>query len=407
MKNNTLKRLTSMALIGTMVITMTGCSKNADAKEEKEVAKKIEMVMAAEQVTVVANEKTSATKFVKELDAKDATLNFQIANKGKEESVDKNAVMLTIDLPATVKYSKKNIPLVDVSFDKVGKTTVEVVAKAADYKDAKSDINVIVVDEIAKYAKGITDNVNVLEGTTGLDLLKGIELDKTKIKSLTVDDSKVDYKKSGTYDIVYMITTINDKKIEVPVHVIVVDKNTAKDMANNGETVLDGSEKEVEKSEDKKEDSKKEDDKKSDGSKDTSKDTAKDTPKKDDDKTSSTGNSSSNTGGNSGSSNPSTPSTPSDPNAGKTKVWVVDVPAQTEQGHTEDHGRYESQFSHNVIQCYCGAEFTSSGDWVNHDTATDCGGYSIVPKYNEVWIPNPVWVVDVPAQAEQGHWEWR
>ncbi|MGF7010509.1 hypothetical protein M2146_001033 [Lachnospiraceae bacterium PF1-22] len=427
MKKN-LKRIGAIALMAIMAATtVTGCSNKA--KAEKETPKKetkLEVTLTGEQVTVVAGEDVSVEKFIKEINKKDAEVTFAKA-KAEENPIVAEEKVVDKETSKTVaaqddKYNKKNVPTFTVSYEKAEKVD-EVITTEVKEEKVESKIKVVAVDEIAKYAKGITDNVNVLKGAKDIDLAKSIEFDKTKIKSITVDDSKVNYKKAGTYDVVYTITTTDDKKVEVPVQVIVVDENTAKDMANNGETVIGGSGKEVEKTEDKKDDKKEEDkkeeDKKSeDTSKDTSKDkdSSKDTSKKDDNNTSSTGNSGSNNSGssntgNSGSSNtPSTPSTPSDPNAGKKQVWVVDVPARAEQGHTEDQGWYEDHYSHSVIQCYCGAEFSDYGSWVSHSDANflnGCNGYRTVQKYNTVWVPNPVYVIDVPAQAEQGHYEWR
>ncbi|MGF6990401.1 hypothetical protein M2150_001662 [Lachnospiraceae bacterium PM6-15] len=410
---NALKKVVSIALVGTMVFAMAGCAKSTDAKEEtvKEVAKKIEMKMTGKQVTVVAKEKVSTTKFVKEVNVKKATLDLKVT-----ESAD--TIALTPDKKTTVEHDKKNVPQFEVSFDKVGKATVEAVATLDGYKEAKGTIKVVVADEIAKYAKGLTDNVNVLEGTEGLDLVKDIEFDKTKIKSIKVDDSKVNYKKAGTYDVVYIITTADDKKIDVPVQVIVVDKDTAKDLANNGETVKSGNDKTVEKTEDKKEDkkedSKTEDKKEDSSSKDTSKDNSKDTSKdssKGNDKTANTDNANIGSGGN---TNPST----SDPNAGKTKVWIVDVPARAEQGHYDTRiitpAWTEQVQTGSYVYCVsCGSSFSNTSEWSAHAEASGRGGcsqYSVEPTYSSVVHPavtEQVWVVDSPAQAEQGHWEWR
>ena len=92
------------------------------------------------------------------------------------------------------------------------------------------------------------------------------------------------------------------------------------------------------------------------------------------------------------------------------KVWVVDVPAQLEQGHWEEVGHWTSDW---VYQCNgCGAQFDTAEAAGNHNLSEamngnmNCGGYTMVSG-EPYWVKNgEVWVVDVPAQPEQGHWEY-
>lgn len=105
----------------------------------------------------------------------------------------------------------------------------------------------------------------------------------------------------------------------------------------------------------------------------------------------------------------------------KEKVWVVDVPASTqqiwvdEQGHWEDKTYLTSDW---VYRCNgCGLTFPTTGDvdahqWAAFDNGEDHGGYTMVsgPMYE---VSERVWVVDVEGHyetvtiPEQGHWEYQ
>ena len=105
----------------------------------------------------------------------------------------------------------------------------------------------------------------------------------------------------------------------------------------------------------------------------------------------------------------------------KDKVWVVDVPASTqqiwvdEQGHWEDRPYLTSDW---VYRCNgCGQTFPTTGDvdahqWAAFDNGEDHGGYTMTsgPMYE---VSERVWVVDVEGHyetvttPEQGHWEER
>lgn len=89
----------------------------------------------------------------------------------------------------------------------------------------------------------------------------------------------------------------------------------------------------------------------------------------------------------------------------------MDVPAQPEQGHWEDDGYWES---HWVYQCNgCGTQFASQDAVGQHildelDKGNiNCGGYTMVSSEPVFVKTGEYWVVDVPAQEEQGHWEYR
>lgn len=94
----------------------------------------------------------------------------------------------------------------------------------------------------------------------------------------------------------------------------------------------------------------------------------------------------------------------------KEKVWVVDVPAQEEQGHWEEYGHEESVW---MYRCNaCSAMFSTVDEFEAHsdeewDKGNDHGSYTQVPS-DPFWVVDGKhWVVDVPAREEQGHWEYK
>ena len=95
----------------------------------------------------------------------------------------------------------------------------------------------------------------------------------------------------------------------------------------------------------------------------------------------------------------------------KEKVWVVDVPAQEEVGHWEDEYISRSVW---VYQCNgCKEIFDFDGIDAHMTEAAyagnlTCGSYTMIggEPYKE-YTGNKFWVVDVPAQEEIGHWEYR
>lgn len=94
----------------------------------------------------------------------------------------------------------------------------------------------------------------------------------------------------------------------------------------------------------------------------------------------------------------------------KEKVWVVDVPAKEEVGHWEEDGYWWSDV---VYRCNeCGTQFSSVEDFYVHsdeewDKGNDHGSYTEVPG-ESYWVKTGQhWVVDEPAQEEQGHWEYK
>ena len=96
----------------------------------------------------------------------------------------------------------------------------------------------------------------------------------------------------------------------------------------------------------------------------------------------------------------------------KEKVWVVDVPAQEEVGHWEDEYISRSVW---VYQCNgCKTIFSTEDEAADHNINEcingnlTCGSYTMIggEPYKE-YTGNKFWVVDVPAQEEIGHWEYR
>ena len=90
----------------------------------------------------------------------------------------------------------------------------------------------------------------------------------------------------------------------------------------------------------------------------------------------------------------------------KEKVWVVDVPAKEEIGHWEEDGYWWSDVVYRCNQC--GETFTTKDAlFVHEGDLSTCWSYTEVPG-ESYWVKTGQhWVVDEPAQEEQGHWEYR
>ena len=90
----------------------------------------------------------------------------------------------------------------------------------------------------------------------------------------------------------------------------------------------------------------------------------------------------------------------------KEKGWVVDVPAKEEVGHWEEDGYWWSDVVYRCNQC--GETFTTKDAlFVHEGDLSTCWSYTEVPG-ESYWVKTGQhWVVDEPAQEEQGHWEYR
>ena len=91
----------------------------------------------------------------------------------------------------------------------------------------------------------------------------------------------------------------------------------------------------------------------------------------------------------------------------KEKVWVVDTPAQAEQGHWEDVYWMGSDW---VYQCnQCGTICSTEADmWDHEGDLSSCWSYTMVSgEPYKHYTGEKYWVVDTPAQEEVGHWEYR
>lgn len=89
------------------------------------------------------------------------------------------------------------------------------------------------------------------------------------------------------------------------------------------------------------------------------------------------------------------------------KVWVVDVPAQEEQGHWEEDGYWKSDPAYQCNQC--GTIYTSIEGIHEHlsDWDGECASYTEISG-ELYWVSTGrFWVVDVPAQEEKGHWGYK
>ena len=93
------------------------------------------------------------------------------------------------------------------------------------------------------------------------------------------------------------------------------------------------------------------------------------------------------------------------------KVWVVDVPAKEEVGHWEEDGYWWSDV---VYRCNeCKETFSTTDAFYEHVIPLVEAGKHSMGSYTEVpgesyWVKTGQhWVVDEPAQEEQGHWEYK
>ena len=86
--------------------------------------------------------------------------------------------------------------------------------------------------------------------------------------------------------------------------------------------------------------------------------------------------------------------------------WEVDVPAKEEIGHWEEDGYWWSDVVYRCNQC--GETFTTKDAlFVHEGDLSTCWSYTEVPG-ESYWVKTGQhWVVDEPAQEEQGHWEYR
>lgn len=90
---------------------------------------------------------------------------------------------------------------------------------------------------------------------------------------------------------------------------------------------------------------------------------------------------------------------------------MVDVPAQEEQGHWEEYGHEESVWMYRCNECR--AIFSTTDEFYDHVIPLvevgehSMGSYTRVPSDPYWVVDGRKWVVDVPAQEEQGHWEYQ
>lgn len=89
----------------------------------------------------------------------------------------------------------------------------------------------------------------------------------------------------------------------------------------------------------------------------------------------------------------------------------MDVPAQEEVGHWEEDYWMGSDW---VYQCNgCGAQFATVEEindhtWSEFDKGNDHGGYTMTSgEMYKHYTGEKYWVVDIPAQDEVGHWEYK
>lgn len=81
---------------------------------------------------------------------------------------------------------------------------------------------------------------NVEKGTKEVNWLEGVKWIDTYINGVTVDDSKVDLTKTGSYELVYKIDALDEKveNVEKKVTVTVLSKDEVKDLVGKGNEVV-------------------------------------------------------------------------------------------------------------------------------------------------------------------------
>jgi len=90
---------------------------------------------------------------------------------------------------------------------------------------------------------------------------------------------------------------------------------------------------------------------------------------------------------------------------------VVDTPAREEVGHWEEDYWMGSDW---VYQCNaCGTQFSTVDEFESHsdyewELGNDHGSYTMTSgEMYKHYTGEKYWVVDIPAQDEVGHWEYR
>ena len=91
----------------------------------------------------------------------------------------------------------------------------------------------------------------------------------------------------------------------------------------------------------------------------------------------------------------------------KEKVWVVDTPAREEVGHWEEDYWMGSDWVYRCNQC--GTICSTEADmWDHEGDLSSCWSYTMVSgEPYKHYTGEKYWVVDIPAQDEVGHWEYR
>lgn len=89
----------------------------------------------------------------------------------------------------------------------------------------------------------------------------------------------------------------------------------------------------------------------------------------------------------------------------------MDVPAKEEVGHWEEDYWMGSDW---VYQCNaCGTQFSTIDEFESHsdyewELGNDHGSYTMTSgEMYKHYTGEKYWVVDIPAQDEVGHWEYR
>ena len=119
------------------------------------------------------------------------------------------------------KVDAGNLDKYILSFPKAGENQINVVAEDNNHNQSKLKMTVKVTEDYVKHVKGI-QNIKVIKGEK-VNWMNGIKKDNL-IKKVQADDSKVNLKKTGKYQLVYKITGSDDTVVTKTVRVTVKNK---------------------------------------------------------------------------------------------------------------------------------------------------------------------------------------
>ena len=186
------------------------------------------------KITYTLNKKNYVLN-VEVVDTKKPT--FKVVNKAVEVGTKVKASEFVTDIKDETKtktYFKK-----DVSFDKEGTQKVTVVVEDQGGNKTEKEVNVKVVKDTKAPLLAGLQNYDTTVGSN-IDFMKGItvEDDFDKNPKVTVDSSKVDFGKAGTYKVIYTTKDKSGNERKYTQTVIVNNPRPANAIAPSGEKIV-------------------------------------------------------------------------------------------------------------------------------------------------------------------------